>query len=359
MNRKTKILSLTLLILFIFIFLAVVWVNADGYEIQVEIPGGLTKGTKVENIGDYIRGIFKFGLIAIGLVAFGAIVVGAIQYTVSAGNESQTKEGKDRILHGIYGVVLLLLSFLILNTINPDIIRLREPAAPTYEVTPIGGFEIFIPTEELPAVCKNCVNFHDKVCITTGYTLEDRLKPGISCGSQCYVHQDFFTKLCNLENELGDGVWYGLDWGKDWGRNLSWDITEAYPPSAKHQSIFHYTGCAIDVVLVGLEDYNTNPPSGYSSDRAKCTAIHSFMQEARVAGNNIVWEYTTPQPSFCSSESEDYNKEECEKKLKEYPYCGDFKGISKKYNSKATGNHFHITLSASPAECSQDPRQAP
>ncbi len=358
MPKKLKIL-ITVLVLFIFIYLSVVWINAKGYEIQVDIPGnGLTKGTEVENIGDYVRGIFKFGLIAIGLIAFGAIVVGAIQYTISAGNESQTKEGRDRILHGIYGVILLLLSFLILNTINPDIVSLREPTAPTTTVGKIGTFgmiEIYIPPEQLPAICKNCVNLYDKVCINSGYTLEDRLKPGISCGSQCYVHQDFFKNLCSLEEALMDGVWGGVNWG-----SLSWDITEAYPPSAKHQSISHYTGCAIDAVLVGLEDYNTNPPPRYTPDSAKCTAVHSFMQETKTAGNNIVWEYN-PLPE-CPAFNENVSPEDCEKQrnkeLQKYPYC---QGIVKsvKPNPNATGPHFHITPSNPAPECSQDPRQTP
>lgn len=264
MEQKMKIFSLTLLILFIFIFLAVVWVNADGYEIQVEIPGGLTKGTKVENIGDYIRGIFKFGLIAIGLVAFGAIVVGAIQYTVSAGNESQTKEGKDRILHGIYGVVLLLLSFLILNTINPDIVSLREPMAPTTTVSAIETMlPVFLPSSTIKidgATITTCVSadvrcdFFKDGCLEL---MKTHVKSTICGGPEnCQAQGLMITYLCQLANYT-DWIAY-----KDW----DWRVTEAFPPTQEHKDPGHYNGCAVDIAFYPPLK---NPPTAEECERVE------------------------------------------------------------------------------------------
>ncbi|MDE2098797.1 MAG: hypothetical protein KGL39_16210, partial [Patescibacteria group bacterium] len=56
------------------------------------------------------------------------IIYGGILYTVSGGNKSLATEGKKWISAAIYGVVLLFAAFLLLNTINPQILRSNLPS---------------------------------------------------------------------------------------------------------------------------------------------------------------------------------------------------------------------------------------
>lgn len=76
------------------------------------------------SIPDYINNLYKFAVGIAGLLALGMIVGGGVYYTVSAGSSDKQREAKDMITSAVWGVVLLLGSYLILNTINPQITSL-------------------------------------------------------------------------------------------------------------------------------------------------------------------------------------------------------------------------------------------
>ena len=75
----------------------------------------------------YIARLYQFGLMIAGLAAFGSIVYGALQYVLSAGNSSLQGDAKDQITQAILGLVLLLGAYLILYTINPNLVNLQNP----------------------------------------------------------------------------------------------------------------------------------------------------------------------------------------------------------------------------------------
>lgn len=72
---------------------------------------------------ELVRNAFTFVLGISGLLAFGAIVYGAVLYTLAAGNPSRQSEGKEWIKQAIYGLLLLAGAYIILNTINPALVR--------------------------------------------------------------------------------------------------------------------------------------------------------------------------------------------------------------------------------------------
>lgn len=90
--------------------------------------------------GEYIARLYQIGFSIVGVTAFFSIVLGGLQYTVSAGNPSKIEDAKDRIRSAIYGVALLLMSYILLYTINPRIIQLGQP----------GGFD---PTNQTLYPC--------------------------------------------------------------------------------------------------------------------------------------------------------------------------------------------------------------
>ncbi len=61
-----------------------------------------------------------------GIVALGVIIFGGILYTVSAGNSSRQEDAKQWITSALMGLLLLFGSFLILNTINPELTKLKD-----------------------------------------------------------------------------------------------------------------------------------------------------------------------------------------------------------------------------------------
>lgn len=60
------------------------------------------------------------------LVALGILIFGGLLYTTSAGNESRMGEAKEWVFGAIIGLLLLFGSYLILNTINPELIELKD-----------------------------------------------------------------------------------------------------------------------------------------------------------------------------------------------------------------------------------------
>ncbi len=54
------------------------------------------------------------------------IIYGGMRYLTSAGNPSSVEEAKDAITSAVTGLILALLSWLILSTINPDILVLKS-----------------------------------------------------------------------------------------------------------------------------------------------------------------------------------------------------------------------------------------
>lgn len=79
-----------------------------------------------DSIANYLVRLYNFALGIIGTIAFGAIVYGGILIAFS-GVADKKKEGKEWITNALWGIVILLGSWLILNTINPEIPKLKEP----------------------------------------------------------------------------------------------------------------------------------------------------------------------------------------------------------------------------------------
>lgn len=82
----------------------------------------------VDTPAGYVARLYQFGLMIVGLIAFASIVFGALRYILSAGNLASIDEAKDQIKQAVLGVVLLLGAYLILYTINPTLVSLRNPS---------------------------------------------------------------------------------------------------------------------------------------------------------------------------------------------------------------------------------------
>lgn len=89
--------------------------------IQGQAPGG--------GLANYVRYIFVFALGMVALAAFGALVYGGFLYMLSGAVGAQ-EEAKKWIYGAISGLILGSASYLILRTINPDLVSLRLPQLP-------------------------------------------------------------------------------------------------------------------------------------------------------------------------------------------------------------------------------------
>lgn len=121
----------TFVILFILIgiTLPIVFVFAQQLELEGQYPQlpGVESPTVGMGPAGYLKYIFVLGLAVSGLAAAAMIVAGGVMYMLAAGNESKMGEAKDRIFSAIGGLVLIIAAYLIIKTINPDLLTFREP----------------------------------------------------------------------------------------------------------------------------------------------------------------------------------------------------------------------------------------
>src|SRR3989344_2759619 len=95
-------------------------------ETKYPIVGGETL-TATSTIGNVIRYAFIFGVSIIGIAALFNLIIAGAQWTSAGGNANMIASAKKRIVATLSAVVLLLASYLILVTINPELVQLREP----------------------------------------------------------------------------------------------------------------------------------------------------------------------------------------------------------------------------------------
>ena len=74
-----------------------------------------------------VANVYEFAFLLGGLLAFGSILYGAIKYIISRGNPSGQSDAKDAITQAFLGLLLLLGAYLILATVNPDLVTLKLP----------------------------------------------------------------------------------------------------------------------------------------------------------------------------------------------------------------------------------------
>ena len=73
--------------------------------------------------GDMLESIFIYGLGLVGISALIMLVFGGLKYMTATDNPGQVGSAKETMRNAIFGLVLALLSFLILFTINPDLVQ--------------------------------------------------------------------------------------------------------------------------------------------------------------------------------------------------------------------------------------------
>lgn len=82
--------------------------------------GGELTEVNVTNIGDLIKTAFNFVYSAGAVIAVLSIAIGGLQYMATG--ITGKSQGMDRVQNAIFGLVLLFSGFLILRTINPQIL---------------------------------------------------------------------------------------------------------------------------------------------------------------------------------------------------------------------------------------------
>lgn len=118
-KKKLIIICFSLLLMFPFV------TNATSFVPNVSI-GNFIAGEEStidgNSIGYYIKAIYEYLSSIIGLVAAVALVIGGVMWLTAGGSSQRVSQAKSWISGSLTGLVLVLLSWLILQTINPNLV---------------------------------------------------------------------------------------------------------------------------------------------------------------------------------------------------------------------------------------------
>jgi len=121
MKRNTKINSI--IWFFAAGLLALPALALAGWKLEVPIPN-LKAGGEV-TLNDYVTAIYNFSAAAVGIIGVLMFLVGGFQYMISAGNRGMSGEARKTMVNAIIGIVLVLAAFLILRTINQELVNFK------------------------------------------------------------------------------------------------------------------------------------------------------------------------------------------------------------------------------------------
>lgn len=106
-------------------------IPGSGVEFTAE---GFLRG-RVNDLAQYLDTIYNFLISIVGVIAAAMIMVGGYQYLTAGGDAGRVAAAKKRIGNALIGLTLAMSSFLLLNTINPDLVRLEVPGGLLRKVT--------------------------------------------------------------------------------------------------------------------------------------------------------------------------------------------------------------------------------
>mgnify|MGYP001575139980 CR=1 FL=1 len=123
------------------------------YTPLAPLPGTLTSGTETTNLPTYLAGMMKLLIAVAGSLAFLMMIIGGTEYVAAGITPDAKSNAKDKITNAIVGLILTLVSYLILLSINPKLVEFNltlpeiqpkvEALLPEIaeEVAPWGGVE--------------------------------------------------------------------------------------------------------------------------------------------------------------------------------------------------------------------------
>ncbi|MDP2586854.1 MAG: pilin [Candidatus Komeilibacteria bacterium] len=108
---------------------------------NISLPG-FPKTSNVDNslLGNYISALYKFLVGVAGIVAVIMIAIGGLLWLFSSGDSGKITKAKEIIIGAIIGLILVLGSWLILNTINPKLVEFSPLDVSKINKSQVGDF---------------------------------------------------------------------------------------------------------------------------------------------------------------------------------------------------------------------------
>jgi hypothetical protein len=237
-------------------------------------PSNPTAETCRTDIEQYLPGIFRLLIASAGALAVIMIVIGGIQY-LSTDAISGKSEGKELITNALVGLMLVIGSWILLNTINPKTLEvnlsLQRPVSTIPSATSTTGgptppAEMCLrnvggTTTSVACECFNCTD------ITMGGHSSLPLKPN----QGTMLNQNLANNLLEVNQTMNSA-------------SFGWEITEVWKPTVGHANECHIRGTCADanlLVIRALPDGGRITPANAST---VVPAILTFFNANYTAG---------------------------------------------------------------------------
>ncbi len=179
---KIAKIFLSVLILFT-LSQATAWA-ADGNCHTLEVPLGTF--TQACGPAEYLTKIYTISVGLAVVLAVVMIVYAGIIYATSGDNASKQKEARSQITQAILGLAILLASYLILRTVNPDLTNLGKwENLPVQQVPPAAG--IASNSEECQAKRSASASCVAKNCNKLGTSTAENCNCLVNCCNQAGI----------------------------------------------------------------------------------------------------------------------------------------------------------------------------
>src|SRR3989344_9043702 len=103
---------------------------ADTVQTKCQSGGSEIDCIKIQWIGQYVGAIYQYGISAAVILAVVSVMIGGFLWLVSAGSPDKVGRAKEFITAAIFGLVIALFSYLILQTVNPRLVASEPITAP-------------------------------------------------------------------------------------------------------------------------------------------------------------------------------------------------------------------------------------
>jgi hypothetical protein len=76
-------------------------------------------------LADYLTGVYRYAVFFASILAAVILIIGGVQWLTAAGDAGRVGAAQKKIINSVVGLVLVLGSYLVLSTINPNLVALK------------------------------------------------------------------------------------------------------------------------------------------------------------------------------------------------------------------------------------------
>ena len=283
--------------------------QATEYLLLEPLPGITKPDGVTATFATYIPGIFSLMIGIAGLLAVIMIVYGGLQYLTTEAFQGKG-DAKETIKNALWGLLLTIASWLILNTVSPNLVKFDlniDPQDIQGNLTPV-DFNNLPPAEQLEILktdkekigCPECLEVRTGPLppVGTAYPFNNVPFPskapsanGCKGTQLCYVHKDLYKKIIDLATELNGETTAGIITTPP----ITWQVTEMLPQTTGHASSCHKANApdAGKCVDASIDTSHNQRMAPHCKERA--TLNRFLIAVATKVGSNFQYEVPEQQ----------------------------------------------------------------